>query len=190
MIAPSSRTLGELLFEQAARYADAPAVFCGDRVASYAALKDHAARIASALAARGIKHGDRVGLLLNNRLEWVETFFGAAMLGAEIVAFSTWSTRDELDYLIADSGISALITLDNFSGQDFAAILRALVPEADRGKAVFFTLAFGIPLLNVRVAHERRRRAAKIGDDAAIGTDCRGWVKNADCIRDKLFSSV
>ena len=131
MIAPSSRTLGELLFEQAARYADAPAVFCGDRVASYAALKDHAARIASALAARGIKHGDRVGLLLNNRLEWVETFFGAAMLGAEIVAFSTWSTQDELDYLIADSGISSLVTLDNFSGQDFSAILRALVPEAD-----------------------------------------------------------
>ena len=135
MIAPHSRTLGELLLEQAARYADAPAVICGDRVASYAALADHAGRIAASLVARGIKRGDRVGLLLNNRLEWVETFFGAAMLGAEIVAFSTWSTRDELDYLIADSGISALVTLDNFSGQDFVAILRALVPEADAAGA-------------------------------------------------------
>ena len=131
MIAPHSRTLGELLFEQAARYADAPAVFCGERVASYTALANRAARIAASLAARGIKRGDRVGLLLNNRLEWVESFFGAAMLGAEIVAFSTWSTQDELDYLVADSGISAIIMLDNFSGQDFAAIFRTLVPEAD-----------------------------------------------------------
>jgi fatty-acyl-CoA synthase len=135
MIAPHSRTLGEMLLEQAARYADAPAVICGDRVASYTDLADNAARIAASLAARGIKRGNRVGLLLNNRLEWVETFFGAAMLGAEIVAFSTWSTRDELDYLIADSGISALVTLDNFSGQDFVAILRALVPEADAARA-------------------------------------------------------
>jgi len=131
MIAPHSRTLGELLFEQAARYADAPAVFCGDRVASYTALANRAARVAAALSARGITRGSRVGLLLNNRLEWVESFFGAAMLGAEIVAFSTWSTREELDYLIGDSGISAIITLDNFSGQDFNAILRGLVPEAD-----------------------------------------------------------
>ena len=131
MNAPYSRTLGELIIEQAARHADAPAVFCGDRVASYAQLAQGAARIAAGLSARGITRGDRVGLLLNNRLEWVETFFGAAMLGAEIVAFSTWSTRDELDYLIADSGIAALVSLDSFSGQDFAAILRALVPEAD-----------------------------------------------------------
>ncbi|MSO91323.1 MAG: long-chain fatty acid--CoA ligase [Acetobacteraceae bacterium] len=131
MNAPYSRTLGELILEQAARHGDAPAVFCGDRVASYSALADHAARIASALSARGIGRGDRVGLLLNNRLEWVESFFSAAMLGAEIVAFSTWSTQDELDYLIADSNIRAMITLDQFSGQDFAAILRALVPEAD-----------------------------------------------------------
>jgi len=131
MNAPFSRTLGELLLEQAARHADAPAVFCGERVASYAQLAEGAARIAAGLAARGIGRGDRVGLLLNNRLEWVETFFGVAMLGAEIVAFSTWSTQDELDYLIADSGIRALVTLDQFSGQDFAAIMRALVPEAD-----------------------------------------------------------
>ena len=131
MKAPQSRTLGELLFEQATRYTDAPAVICGDRVASYTALANRAARIAAWLAGRGIGRGDRVGLLLNNRLEWVESFFGAAMLGAEIVAFSTWSSRDELDYLIGDSGIAAMITLDQFSGQDFAAILRALVPEAD-----------------------------------------------------------
>lgn len=131
MIPPVSRTLGSLLVEQADRYGENPAVICARRVASYATLADRAARIANALHARGIRRGDRVGLLMNNRLEWIEAFFGASILGAEIVAFSTWSTQDELDYLFADSEIKYLITLDQFSGQDFVAVLRALVPEAD-----------------------------------------------------------
>ena len=54
---------------------------------------------------------------MNNRTEWVETFFGAAMAGAVVVAFSTWSKRDELAYLIDDSGISLLVALDRFSMQ-------------------------------------------------------------------------
>jgi acyl-CoA synthetase (AMP-forming)/AMP-acid ligase II len=57
----------------------------------YATLADRTARIAGFFVARGVKRGDRIGLLMNNRPEWVETFFGAAMAGAVVVAFSTWS---------------------------------------------------------------------------------------------------
>jgi len=131
VIAPRSRTLADLIFEQAERYGSAPAVVCGERVASYAALATDAAHIAAALRARGIGRGDRVGLLLNNRLEWLQAFFGAAIAGATIAAFSTWSKRDELDWLLADSGVRLLITLETFAEQDFAADLRALVPEAE-----------------------------------------------------------
>lgn len=131
MISPYSRTMGELLLEQATRYGDHPAVMCGDRVLSYAGLADRARRIASALSASGVGRGDRVGLLMNNRQEWLESFFGASLLGAVVVAFSTWSKRDELDYLFADSGMKVLIALDRFTDQDFAADLRALVPEAE-----------------------------------------------------------
>ena len=63
---------------------------------------------------------------MNNRPEWVETFFGAAMAGAVVVAFSTWSKREELAYLIGDFGIRLLVTLDQFSGQNFADDLRAM----------------------------------------------------------------
>ena len=131
MIAPYSRTMGELILEQAARYADHPAVICNDRVTSYADLAIRVRRIAGALHARGVQRGDRVGLLMNNRQEWLEAFFGAGLLGAVVVAFSTWSTCEELDYLFADSGMKVLITLDRFADQDFAAHLRALVPEAE-----------------------------------------------------------
>lgn len=130
MSAPFSRTLGELLFEQVARHGDHPAIIDGDRVVSYADLLARARRVAGWMAARGIRRGDRVGLLMNNRIEWVETFFGITMRGAVVVAFSTWSKREELDYLFADSGIRALVTLDHFAGQDFAADVQAIATHA------------------------------------------------------------
>jgi fatty-acyl-CoA synthase len=130
MNAPYSRTLADLLFEQAERYSDAPAVICGDRVISYADLAQRAGRIAAGLRNRGVRRGDRVGLLINNRLEWLEAFFGTTILGAVAVAFSTWSKRDELAWLLEDSDISVLIALDRFGDQHFAEDLCALVPEA------------------------------------------------------------
>ncbi len=128
MIIPANRDLGLLLREQAARHGDHPALIGGGETISYRTLADRAARIATFLIARGVHGGGRVGLLMNNRPEWVETFFGAVMAGAVVVAFSTWSKRDELAYLIEDSGIHLLVTLDKFSGQDFAADLRTMKP--------------------------------------------------------------
>ena len=130
MQAPNSRTLADLLFEQAARYGDSPAVICGDRVVSYAELALSGGRIAAGLRKRGVRRGDRVGLLINNRVEWLEVFFGATILGAIVVAFSTWSKRDELAWLLEDSEISGLIALGRFGDQPFAEDLRTLIPEA------------------------------------------------------------
>ncbi|MGE0225028.1 MAG: class I adenylate-forming enzyme family protein [Acetobacteraceae bacterium] len=126
---PYSRTLGDLIFEQAERYGDRPAVICGERTVSYAALAVRAAHVAGALRGRGIRRGDRVGLLVNNRLEWLEAFFGATVAGAVVVAFSTWSTRDELEWLLADAELRVLVALDRFVDHDFAADLRDLMPD-------------------------------------------------------------
>ena len=101
MEAPFSRTLADLIFEQAERYGARPAVIWQDQVISYSELCTRAARIAASLRARGIARGDRVGLLINNRPEWLEAFFGTMIAGGVVVAFSTWSTADELDWLIA-----------------------------------------------------------------------------------------
>ncbi len=71
-------------------------MICGDRTMSYSDLARRAGRIAAGLRNLGIRRGDRVGVLVNNRAEWLEAFFGATILGAVVFAFSTWSTRDEL----------------------------------------------------------------------------------------------
>ncbi len=62
-------------------------------------------------------------------MEWLEACFGATILGAVVVAFSTWSTRDELGWLLADSDVSVLLALDRFGDQHFAADLRTLIQD-------------------------------------------------------------
>ena len=71
-----------------------------------------------------------VGLLVNNRIEWLEIFFGAAALGAVVVPFSTWSKRAELDFVLEDSRVRCLFTIGRFGEQDFAADILALRADA------------------------------------------------------------
>jgi len=129
---PDSRTLFGLLREQAGRYPDRTAVICGERAATYRDLAEGAGRIGAALKAHGIGRGDRVGILVNNRLEWIEACFGATALGAVAVPFSTWSKFGELAYLLADSAVEALIAVDSFGAEDFAAALAVLAPNSPR----------------------------------------------------------
>src|SRR5216684_3356379 len=134
---PDSRTLFDLLREQAELYPDRTAVICDERAATYRDLADGAGRIGAALRTHGIGRGDRVGILVNNRLEWLEACFGATALGAVAVPFSTWSKPPELAYLLADSGVAALIAVDSFGGENFAAALDALAPNSPQLRLIF-----------------------------------------------------
>ena len=126
MRAPYSKTLYDLACEQAERHGDREAVVAADRRLTYAQLRERAAHIAGALRDLGLKRHDRVGLLLNNRVEWVEVCFGAAAIGAVLVPFSTWSKRRELEFLVKDSRIKVLISVERLGEQDFAKDIDAI----------------------------------------------------------------
>jgi fatty-acyl-CoA synthase len=126
---PFSRTAYELLVEQATRTPSALAAITTSESVDYATLAQRAAQVAGALRHRGIRRGDRIGILLNNRVEWLEIFFGAAALGAVVVPFSTWSKRGELDFLLQDSNVRCLFMLGQFGEQNFAEDLLALRNE-------------------------------------------------------------
>jgi fatty-acyl-CoA synthase len=180
MEAPFSRTLADLIFEQAERCGPCAAVIWHDQVISYAELCARAARVAASLRANGIRRGDRVGLLINNRPEWLEAFFGSTIAGGVVVAFSTWSTADELDWLLQDSGASTLIALERFGDNNFGAALRQLVPEAgtrdrwrsDRYPALRDIFLLGGDYDRLRMAAPMARQAPGVGpgatDDALI----------------------
>lgn len=125
MQAPFSRTLFELLDEQSS--GGGVAVISGEESVTYAQLADRARRAGSVLRAHGVRRGDRVGLLINNRTEWLEVAFGAWLLGAVATPFTTWCTRPELEYLLADSAVKVMVALPGFGREDYAAILRDIV---------------------------------------------------------------
>src|SRR5687767_6001050 len=78
------------LFEARARvHPDRVAVVDGARSLSYAQLADRATRLAAVLAGAGVRAGDRVALLSENRAEVLETMLAAARLGA-VVACPSW----------------------------------------------------------------------------------------------------
>jgi fatty-acyl-CoA synthase len=68
---PVSRTLGDLVDEMAARRPAAEAIVFRDERLDYAALKTRVDAFARALLAAGVRHGDRVALLITNRPEWI-----------------------------------------------------------------------------------------------------------------------
>ena len=129
MRAPYSRTLFDLLCEQADRYPNRDAVVAGTTRYTYPQLRERAATVAAALRGLGIARHDRVGLLLNNRAEWVEICFGTAAIGAVLVPFSTWSKRRELEFLLEDSRIKALVAVDKLADQNFAQDIEAIRGE-------------------------------------------------------------
>ena len=61
----------------------------GERRLSFAELDERSRRLAAWLARRGVGRGDRVAVLSENRLEYVELLLAAARLGA-IVACQNW----------------------------------------------------------------------------------------------------
>ena len=68
----------ELLCEQAAAVPERAFATTVDTCISYTALEARARTVAQRLHRSGIRRGDRVGLLCDNRIEWLEVFFAAA----------------------------------------------------------------------------------------------------------------
>jgi fatty-acyl-CoA synthase len=98
------------------------AVVDGDTEVTFADLDERAQLMARRLRASGVGPGDRVLILMENRLEWFDLLFGCSKLGAVMVPANNFSVGEELRYFIEDSG-AALVVSDDALGPalDFLA---------------------------------------------------------------------
>ena len=119
-----SRTLPDLLDELAARQPAHELIVDsrGGRL-SYAETRTQVRELAGGLLRAGVKRGDMVAMLMNNRPEWLLVGFAVTMLGATLVPISTWSRPRELEYVLNHCGASLLITIPRFGGQDYLGAL-------------------------------------------------------------------
>jgi long-chain acyl-CoA synthetase len=61
----------------------------------------------------GIRKGDRVSLLSENRLEWLYTDMGCLGIGACLIPVYTTLTADEISYIVENSGSRILVVEDS-----------------------------------------------------------------------------
>ncbi|MFI1980439.1 AMP-binding protein, partial [Streptomyces wedmorensis] len=104
------RPLHELLRRQSERFGQKTAYRDDRRAIGYADLETRTRRLAGHLADLGIRPGDRVALLLGNRVETVESYYAVARSGAIGVPLNPRSSDAELAHLLQDSGAQAIVT--------------------------------------------------------------------------------
>ena len=106
----------EMLEQAVQRFPDSPAVAFPvapmARSLTYRQLMDEVEQMSRALAAIGVKKGDRVGLLLPNSPHFVVAHFALQRLGAITVGNNPLYTKRELTHQLKDAGVEILITLD------------------------------------------------------------------------------
>jgi long-chain acyl-CoA synthetase len=106
------------LLEASARHLPTrPALVFGDRHWSYAELDRDAGRVAAGLTRLGVRPGERVGLHLGNRPEFVLAYYGCQKLGATPVALNVTYVHEELAYIVRDSDVVAILTGAPFAAQ-------------------------------------------------------------------------
>ena len=128
-------TLVELFFDAVARHGERPAL---QRMPSPQALEGISylevlglvKQVSAALEARGVRRGDRVGILSENRPEWAITDYGCLCAGVLDVPIYTTLTATQVGYLLEDSG-ARLVFASTPEQAD-----KALVAAAERGLQV------------------------------------------------------
>lgn len=125
------KTLSQVLRENTAKTPDAPFIIYSDRNLrwSWQEFDKRVDELAKALLAIGLKKGDHVGLWATNIPDWNTFLFATARIGAILVTINTNYKLHELDYLIKQADLVALVIVDGWRDSDYVAMVNELVPE-------------------------------------------------------------
>jgi long-chain acyl-CoA synthetase len=90
---------------------DRPAAIDADTgaVRTFAELDARANRFAHALRAAGLRTGDHIALVLDNRLEYFDAMWGGMGSGLYVTPVNWHLAADEVRYIVDDCGASALV---------------------------------------------------------------------------------
>jgi acyl-CoA synthetase (AMP-forming)/AMP-acid ligase II len=119
-----SQNIGQLLTRRAYRDPNVEAIYepANGRRFTFTELNGRSNQVANALTDSGVAKGDRVGLLLMNGAEFVETFFAVGKIGAVNVPLNWRLVPDELEFILSDAGATVLLFSEEFA--EAAAELR------------------------------------------------------------------
>ena len=90
---------------------------------SYSEFAAEADRVARGLMATGVAKGDRVGIWSPNYAEWVLVQYATARIGAILVTINPAYRSSELSYVLKQSGVSVLVTVESFLTSDYRSMI-------------------------------------------------------------------
>jgi amino acid adenylation domain-containing protein len=102
----------QFLENSAQRYPYKTALVCDTQRLTYADIEQQANRMANALIARGIQHGDRIVLCLANTVELVVGIFAALKAGGVFVVIHHSTKPDKVAYILNNCQATVLVTKD------------------------------------------------------------------------------
>src|SRR5438309_4708755 len=103
------KSIPAMVAEAVARNPDGEALVCGNRRMTWHEVTQQSAQVAAGLQKLGLQRGDRVAVLLGNRIEFVLAMLGAAHAGLVTVLLSTRQQKPEIAYVLTDCGARLLI---------------------------------------------------------------------------------
>jgi len=115
------RSIWAMIADAASRNPDGEALVCGDVRMNWREVVQRSKDVAAGFHRLGLQRGDRVAVLLGNRIEFVLTMFAAAHAGLITVLLGTRQQKPEIAYVLTDCGARLLI---------HEAALADRVPEA------------------------------------------------------------
>jgi long-chain acyl-CoA synthetase len=122
------------LVESADMYPDGPALRCDGATTTFSELADNAARFAAYLGQRGLRPGDRVGVMLTNRPEFATVFYGVLHAGAVVVPIDPLRSADEVAFVLTNTDAHLLVFAQSCWRAATAGALAAGVPPIGIGK--------------------------------------------------------
>lgn len=93
------------------------AIFMEDHKVSYLLLKQKIDTFARFLEFSGIKHGERVAMIVSNSVEFVVSLFAITKIGAIAVPLNTFLKKEEFTYILNDCNAKMLICSAALSGE-------------------------------------------------------------------------
>ena len=124
-------TLPSLLRARARTFGPKAFLVCDDQRITFAELEARSRQLAKALVACGAGKGTHVGILHPNGVDFLVSSFAAARIGAVALPFSTFSTADELRWLLRHSDTEILLSATQYRSRHFPEVLREAIPEME-----------------------------------------------------------
>ena len=103
------------------------------REITWEVFDEKANRFANMLIQRGVRKGDKVGILLMNCLEWLPIYFGILKAGALAVPLNFRYTADEIKYCLDLAEVDVLVF-----GPEFIGRIEEIAEDISKKRLLFY----------------------------------------------------